>query len=452
MSGSRVIARVWPLGAALLLSLALYRFGIELLVAAAAGLALAWLAYGFRKATIAALYLAVLVPQLFLMVGVLPADWDVIAAGVRISDALLVGMLGATIVMLFVGGERSRGERRLIGASIVLGALLLFAILRNIGLYGISAPGEFRFRYLVLSLPLYMALSIRDGHDLASLQRLLAALPVMGVIATLPVVVAVKGWGVGAESRFYPSAISLALLYSAIWFGISQTGGKARGGRGWTVAVLLLAGVFIVADSHRSVWLVAALSVFVLVRYGFMRLDRVWAWGLGAVLGGAAVGTIVTLSGVNVLEYVSTRASAFLNPAADGTSYWRLVVWKAYLGPWLSNPLFGQGFGAYWDVYVPEFGARTTVFPHSLYVVTLVKLGLAGLIALVGWFSAGWRVLLSRSSDERNKERISVPIMMGMLGILGTLAYGTVYHLEVWSLAWMGVGLAEALRLRRLET
>ena len=443
MSARLSLAKGWPFAATLLVSLVLYRFGIELLVALAAGLVLSWVAYQFRVATLAALSLVVLVPQLFLMIDLLPADWDVIAAGIRISDALLVGMLGASVANVLVIKGRPSVDRVLMGTSAVLGVLLLYAIVRNLGAFGLSAPGEFRFRYLILSLPLYLALAIRDEHELASVQRVIAVLPVLGVITALPVVVAAKGWDVGADSRFYPSAISLALLYSAIWFGISATRDRLRSGRVVSTAVLLLAGVFIVADSHRSVWLVAALSSLVLIRYGFIRLSRIWAWGLGAALGIGVVGVIVGLSGVNVLEYVSTRASAFLNPTADATSYWRLVVWKAYLGPWLANPVLGQGFGAYWDIYVPEFGGRTTVFPHSLYVVTLVKLGASGLAALLGWFYAAWRALAFRVRQQQGVMSISVPLVMGVLGVVGSLAYGTVYHLEFWSLAWLGVGLAE---------
>lgn len=448
MNARPVLARGWPLLVTVLASLVLYRFGSEPLAALAAGVVLSWLAYRFRVVTVAALSVAVLLPQLLLMIDVLPADWDVITAGVRISDAFLVGMLGASLVKVLFSTARSPAERGLIVASAVLGLLLLFAIVRNLGAYGISAPGEFRFRYLILSLPLYLGLMIRDEHELAFLQRFLASLPVLGVLVALPIVVAFKGWGVGAESRFYPSAISLALLYSAMWFGMSATRDGVWSGRGIRAAVLLLAGVFIVADSHRSVWLVAAVSVLFLMRYGFLRLHRVWMWGLSAVVGLGAVVAIVASSGVNVLEYVTMRASAFLNPTADGSSYWRLVVWKASLGPWLASPVLGQGFGAYWDVYVPEFGARTTVFPHSFYVVTLVKLGASGLAAVLGWFYAAWRVLAFRDSHHHGDAGIGVPVMMGVLGVVGSLAYGSVYHLEFWSLAWMGVGLGQALLLK----
>lgn len=121
--------------------------------------------------------------------------------------------------------------------------------------------------------------------------------------------------------------------------------------------------------------------------------------------------------------------------------------------PFLQDPLFGQGFGGYWDVYVPELGARVITSPHSVYVQTLVKVGLVGLASLLAWFGVCIRLLAQVVvlRDGGNSPQW-VLVVMGLVAIAATLAYGSVYALDFWPLAWLGLGLAERLHSNAVTT
>lgn len=445
-SARTVLARYWPVGVSIVLALGVYRMGVTVFVAVSAAIAASFLAYRFRLSAVLALLLSVLIPQLALTVDLLPDNWDALGGGVRIADLILVGMWGASAALLVSRRHRFRSENIFIGISLGLAALLFVAVARNWSAYGLSALGEFRFRYLILGLPVFLALGLDSPRSRLLAARLLAWAPVVGVSVMLPVVGALRGWGLGEASRFYPSAISLALLLAAIWIGLSSEGSHGGVAPGLAYGAFTLIALVILKDAHRSVWLVAGVSLLMLVWLRVIKIQRLWVWAPLALIGGTLV-IVLSASGANPVDYVVARGQAFLDPASDPTSNWRLMVWKAYSAVLRNNPLFGQGFGGYWDVYVPEFGARVITSPHSMYAQTLVKTGLVGMLALLGWFAVSLRALVrSRSQIVPIARPGQEMIVLGVVAIGASLAYGTVYALEFWPLAWMGLALAEKFR------
>jgi len=422
------------------------------LTAIAAAIVMSWIAYRFPVAVTLSLTLVILTSQLFQMLNLLPEGWDILGGGIRASDFVLVGMWGASAALILRRTRQSRDEGLIIVASLVLVGLLVVAVTRNWGAYGLSALGEFRFRYLILGLPVYLALSLRSARSRIQLATLFAWAPVVGVLAVLPLAGALRGWALDEASRFYPSAISLALLFGAIWFGLTEHY-PHKVERVWVkYGALLLVSLIVVKDAHRSVWLVAGVSLALLILLRVIKVGRLWSWGLIALAGSIVVISVLGLLGSDPIGYVATRGTAFLRPADDPTTYWRLATWKAYGASILRSPLLGQGFGGYWDVYVPEMGARITISPHSVYVQTLVKLGFLGMAAILAWFGFAARALLrasERASSAAGRSRMMT--VMGLIGVVGSLAYGTVYALDFWALGWIGVGLASALHSEEAE-
>lgn len=436
---------LWPVLFSGILAVAVWRVGVVVVAALAGVVVASWLAYRFRAATTMTLLLVTLLPLLLQMTGLLPDTWDLIGSGVRFGDLILAGMAGATAMMLLNGGIERARSRVLARVFALMVVVLLISALRNWGAYGISAFGELRFRYLILALPMYLAIGLDREGVRRAIARSLAWFPLLGVVAFLPIVGSTKGWAIGAASRFYPSAISLAVLFSVIWISMSHRE-TSRKSTISTYAVFAVAALVIVADSHRSVWLVAAACVLLLTWLGVIHIGRIWSWGLLAVTLAVAVVSILSLSGLDVLQYLAIRGQAFVNPSADQTSYWRLVVWKAYLQPWLQSPLLGEGLGGYWNIYVPELDTAVATFPHSMYVQTLVKLGAVGMATLLAWFAAAWRVLVRTIRRAPGSVGSRSPlVVMGILAVASSLVYGTVYTLDFWNLAWIGVGLAEVL-------
>lgn len=436
-----VVRNSWPVVGSIALVLVMLRIGVIPLVALAAALVASWVAYRFRRLSIVALILSVLVPALSFAIQVLPEGWDIIGGGVRISDLILVGMWGASAARMIGRCDRGRAERLFIGVSLALAAVMLAGVARNWGTYGLSALGEFRFRYLILGLPIYLALGLDSPAIRTWVTGWLAWAPIVGAALMLPLVATEMGWGLRAVFRFYPASISLALLLATLWIQMADAGRFKP--RMLVYSAYVLVGLVILKDAHRSVWLVAAVSLLVLAFMHEVRLGRVLPWAIGVLLAVGTVGLAAVPARGEMLEYFGERGRAFLDPASDASSYWRLTVWRAYLRPFLQNPLFGHGFGGYWDVYVPELGARISTSPHSVYVQTLVKTGLTGMAALLGWFLTGLRTLQSAVGDVQVSRSSRVVVVMGLLGVLASLTYGIVYALDPWPLAWVGLALAE---------
>ena len=86
------------------------------------------------------------------------SNWFFLGGGVRAQDAILVLMLVAVALKLFFDKNRKHKNLHLIFIVSLLYILFFIEIFRNYNIYGISALGEFRFRYLVLVLPLYITI------------------------------------------------------------------------------------------------------------------------------------------------------------------------------------------------------------------------------------------------------------------------------------------------------
>ena len=330
---------------------------------------------------------------------------------------------------------------------ILLAGWILLEIARNVALYGLSAPGEFRYRYLVLALPAYIALSFTLVEQR---RRLLAAAILMATVVTLcfiPLIGVMKGWGVGPESRFLPSVLSLGLVlgWTALFLAVRAGVLRVSSSLVWLLA-LPLAGLVLV-DGHRSVWLVALAVMLTLMVLGELGSARISGWILPAA---AVVGLIlvaVVASGVDPVPYVVARAEAFTAPANDATASWRQMQWQAQLEVWRQSPIAGQGFGGYWSAG-EQYGA-TDVSPHSLYVQTLVKLGIVGL-ALMGVAAAGIAVVLARAlvrfrRSGRREGLDDVLVVMGLVALVAVLVYGVAYALDYYALLFVGLGLAAAI-------
>ncbi|MBN1396970.1 MAG: O-antigen ligase family protein [Bacteroidetes bacterium] len=63
----------------------------------------------------------------------------------------------------------------------------------------------------------------------------------------------------------------------------------------------------------------------------------------------------------------------------DPTGYWRFVVQSSALLQGMETPIFGQGFGGYFEFYVPELDKVIEYPPHNMYIFLFLKSGLIGL-------------------------------------------------------------------------
>ena len=207
--------------------------------------------------------------------------------------------------------------------------------------------------------------------------------------------------------------------------------------------VIAATAVLVLVDSHRSVWMSVGVIVLVMLGLRELALSRAWSWGLAA-LALMVVATVAAIeAGLDPVQYISTRASAFIDPAADRTSAWRLYVWQANLREYLAHPIVGEGFGAYWSAYVPQFDAVVDVSPHSIYVQTLVKAGAAGLLLYVASLVTAGRAMLSRVSGLRASGTADWAFLaMGIASLFTAVLYQIPYALEWYTPVWIGLALS----------
>lgn len=370
-------------------------------------------------------------------------------AAVRPVDAVLTAMLLAVVARVIASvGRREQRFPAVLRWSLSLFALWVLAeIVRNITTYGLSAPGEFRFRYLILSLPVYIGVFFARSRDRRQLLKLTILVATVVSLCFIPLIGMLKGWAVGPDSRFLPAVLSLGLtlgwiaLYLSVRYGVLRVSPTVV----WSLA-LPIAGLVLV-DSHRSVWLVALVVPIVLLLVGELGSVRIpgWTVPVGAVAGLAAI-TMLGLGLVSVPNLV-TRAEAFTAPRQDATASWRETQWQAQLAVWRHHPLVGQGFGGYWSA--GEAYGSSDVSPHSLYVQTLVKLGFAGLALFVAVLTSVAFVLMRALAQSRRaglrRGLDHMLMVMGVVGLVAMLVFGVAYAFDYYSLLFVGLGMAAAV-------
>lgn len=428
------------------LGILIWRGWLVPLAALAAIISVSWLAWRFPVAAVVTLLGTGMAPTILQMTTLLPTDLGSSNTGARAQDIVLVGMAGAILwEAIRRGGSYRRNVAVLIPAA-GFATWLILEIARNINQYGLSAPGEFRFRYLVLALPAFIGARAFSSETRMRIRCWLILFSIPLPFLMIPVIGLNKGWTIGPESRFFPSGISLALAYGLI-FILLAVRHKVTKIPGPIAFITVLVGLFmILIDSHRSVWVVCMLSIIVLIILKEVHISKMWSWGLGV---GIIIGIVLFASfavGLDPITYVFSRANALIHPMNDPTSAWRVDVWRAQMKVFMRHPATGLGFGGYWDAYVPELGTTITTSPHSLWVQTLVKLGAIGL-AFYLWLAAAILALLW---GTWKKERAvlqpadSLLLEMGVIAAVGSIGYHTVYVFEFAGLVWIGLALAVA--------
>ena len=294
----------------------------------AAGLAV----YRFPIPSLAALVVVGVGPSLFLMTG---NDWAYTAGRLgrfSLADAIMTAMLFAVALKTAtaVANPQFRTDRIPVTLAVCYGLLFAWAmvsVLRNVDVHGIHTVGQFRYVFLLAVVPAYVSMFLRSPSQRRRFFVFLTAFSVGLPLAVMPLIGALKGWGIGAESRFFPAAVSLGLLYGWVALFLASERGVISMPK-WVVRLLALPVMAIlIADSHRSVWLTA---VILFVYFVAMGLSSTGMRGRIIALA-ATVMTILlvaaTVAGVDILGYVATRGSALVDPSGDPTSSWRLSLW-----------------------------------------------------------------------------------------------------------------------------
>lgn len=148
---------------------------------------------------------------------------------------------------------------------------------------------------------------------------------------------------------------------------------------------------------------------------------------------------------------MQTRSAAFVDPAADADSAWRIAVWRSALRQIRAVPVVGDGFGGYWHFVVPRSISPipVTVQPHDVYLQTWLKTGGIGLVLYLASV-AGAIVFLVRSWRRTRGTGDSTTIVVlaaGLVVLVSASLFMVVYSFTYTALLWTGLGLGAAAGL-----
>lgn len=352
-----------------------------------------------------------------------------------------------SICLLLAAAIRFFAHLRSFQASrlFVLGYLLVFAwsVARGMQVNGVLAAGnEARGFVGPLLGMLYFAEAPCDGQ----IQRQIvfaflgfsAVLCGIAVLAScgLPVGLAASaGSAVAAmDNRVLPSGAAaivalggfLALAYSAY----QNSGILSR-----TLPFFFL---LVALDlRHRTVWgmlIVGTAALMVFDRRLFRRLVPAAAFSLAAVCGMALYGSISSRS---------ATGRDFENALSNtGTWEWRVNGWQGFLHDPDQSPssiLLGRPMGSGWWRIDPVSHAFQGAPPHSEYVTEFLRVGVLGLVCVLGFVFVALARLrrISNESEFPSASIWSVVVWMA-------LAYGITYSLDAECFALLGAASAIA--------
>ncbi len=201
------------------------------------------------------------------------------------------------------------------------------------------------------------------------------------------------------------------VVMMALAAGLGLNAASLRGKLAFFALVAAL-GVCLALTYSRGAWL-SLLAV--LAAYGVL-YSRKTFWLLLLV-------PVVVVAGHNM---VLERLVSIVNPT-DSSSLLRLALWESTLTMIAEKPLFGIGWGAYWQVY-PEYDfflndPRTIIYhAHNMYLHIAAEIGVPGLLAFLAVMVGHARLALDAASAAAN--RWVGGLMLGVLAALVSLAVG----------------------------
>jgi len=417
------------------------------------------LAFRFPLFTVFLLIILAVLPTVFHMAPKYSEEWMTIGFRIRIQDVILVSMLGAVILKVIFRVKELYTRNNLILSVYIIffGLWVSFEIIRNIKIYGISAPGEFRYCYLILSAPLYIALFFSSTERREKLLKLLIASTLFFPIICIPIIGQLNGWTIGPEARFFPASISLGLLYGLLALGLSKKYKvlKISSILYWFIVVFV--GLVVLIDSHRSVWLAtlgAGAAFFWIKEINYSkRMNHTLITIFSIIIILTLTNQILILkTETNLVDYITRRASDLvkLDEKYNNSAAWRIAQWKAQIPKICASPIIGQGFGGYWGFSGVQ--GDLGISPHNLYIQTLVKLGTVGmvlyLIIVIKVFFKLKRTITKYKIMDNSEMAM---LILGMVVLIAAHVFYIAYSFEYYSLLFIGLGLS-CLQEKKIST
>jgi O-antigen ligase len=354
-----------------------------------------------------------------------PLLWD---RGVTVSAALL-GVTSA--VSIIHSPARTAG----LGQLLVLFAYF-FTFLAAANTVHDSAGLDLVHRALVLSLGLQCLLYFA--------QALLGATftPAGEWIEQTGSALGRYGGTVGTRPAAFSSfLLPLLLLVTAQFLGASAAGAALRSG-----ALTLLGVAAMVLTFTRASWIGLALGLLYLTVAGARR-------GMWIRRNVVALLFILLLAVFALAPKILTRAAE--NHLLAAAERWSLVqmAWRVIQ----AHPFAGVGAGAYSYVFrdylTPDLADRWLYVVHNVYVLRAAETGFPGLLALLVFLQAAFRLSCPERMADPLARRMSVAWRAGLVALSWEMLWDVSLGPSANSLLWFLCGvMAAAARLGRVKS
>lgn len=416
--------------------------------AVAAGVVAFWVTWRFPLVAIIAMFLTGGISNILVFTPAMieAGNTFVVGGGVTAVDLVFVLMLGMVVVRL--ASESARGgttlPRMLFPAIALMGFWFAVAVIRNLETFGLSAVGEFRFRYLLLIVPIFIGCFFPSRHSRFWAFKIIILGTVFLPLLLLPFVIQQLGWSSSYTYRLLPPDVSLGIVYGLIALILAKKYNYLNIWSWLIWGILICVGFILVIDSPRSTWLATIIVLVILLTLGEIDVNSGFYMSLLVL---AAVPVIIGLSsvvGIDPVSIISDRAVALYAPTEDANATWRIELWQAYIQHTLDSgtQLIGEGFGGYWNMEL-GFGREITVFPHNLFVMTFVKLGVigVGIYLVVVLVLASHFIRFLRRQDSRQNPEYAL-VLTAFFVLVASQAYYMAFGLDYYTWLFVGLGIA----------
>jgi O-antigen ligase len=145
----------------------------------------------------------------------------------------------------------------------------------------------------------------------------------------------------------------------------------------------------------------------------------------------------------NLVDFVVERASEIIkiDESYKNNVSWRMVQWKTQMKKFYASPIVGEGFGGYWGA--SGLRGDLGVQPHNLYVQTLVKLGIVGMLFYTIIIVKIFLEFISLLKNYKVKGDKDIPVLiLGLVTLITSHVFYVAYSFEYYGLLFIGLGVS----------
>jgi hypothetical protein len=339
---------------------------------------------------------------------------------VYVTDMVAALVVGAAVLRLLRLRDFARYQRWLL----LFGLLLLVSLVRGVAAFGMQASvADFRMYLFFAGVAVYLAtfppsdrLYDRIGRIWLAMtipMMLLVCLRWLAVFAGIDLGVPAETHGSDAAIRVIDGPFNFFLAHAFVLTIPTWLRGEQERWIRWVSVLLLL---FVLVLNRRTVWLAIVVGVAVLgLRDRRLGRPAIILVTLGAVVTAIA---FVYLGGLQ-------EGTQPVIKSGTGNLDWRIQGWSELVGAWshdVTNWVVGQPFGSGFAVKIDGIASNT--HPHNFYIETMIRTGLAGLLALIALSAGLLRALWHTPTRDT--------------GLFGPSVITALLAMQiVWSLTWV---------------